>query len=119
MGDEKKKHDPLTLLKGSDDSVDVDEAQAAAAKGQVVCPACGDWLPLELHEFRCAGKGHHYAVSRSSVYPEGPADRVLRREREHDERMQKLPKLISDVVFALFIVSFIALLVVTLLWSGR
>lgn len=104
MSDDKTKHE-----------LDVDEVQAAAQQGQQICQSCGDWLPLELHEFRCAGKGHHFAVSRTSVYPQGPADRVLEREVEHDARMRRLGKMISDAVFALFIVSFIALLCVWLL----
>jgi len=114
MADDDKGDKPVTLVK-AEPELDADEVQAAAAQGMHLCPACGDWLPLELTEFHCAGKGHHYAVTRTSIYPEGPADRVLKQEVEHDARMRRLGRLISDAVFALFIVSFVALLCVVLL----
>lgn len=61
--------DEPTKLRTVED-IDEDERRAAAAQGQLVCPKCGDWLPLELSEYRCAGKGQHYAVpAQQSVYP--------------------------------------------------
>jgi hypothetical protein len=35
----------------------------------MVCPKCGDWLPLALGEYTCAGPGHHVAVRPYSVIP--------------------------------------------------
>lgn len=68
MSDDKKAAaDALTQRTVED--IDEDERRAAAAQGQHVCPKCGDWLPLELNEYQCVRKGHHVAVSRTSVYP--------------------------------------------------
>lgn len=92
---------------------DPDEVQAAAQQGKHICPACGDWLPLELHEFRCAGKGHHYAVSRTSIYPagpEGPADRVLREEVARDKHRGWV-KMLGDAVLVVFVLVMLALLI--------
>lgn len=102
MSDEKEKKSDAPM-----GWVDEDEQRAAAAQAKHVCPSCGDWLPLELNEYKCLGQGHHVAVSRTSVYPEGPAQRELQKARRSS--------VWADLALAAFVLALLALIFTVLL----
>jgi len=84
------------------------EEEAAHSRGMHKCPACGDELPLELNEFECAGKGHHYAVRRDSVFPTPTPAQI---DRDFRRAMQNVISIV--IVFVVIVVVIVAIRIAT------